>query len=278
MVGITLCAIDEDAFHAVQNTLDRLAHHARPVGADLVAADGVGMALEVDDGDGVAPFAVDAHKLHHLVRRPDGSDDVFVASPGVRAAGAVLHAVAADEGDVLGLAARDGELSRRQVGKRELHGVLQAFAHESLVRAGLGEGVERRSVVAQAHMRPRVRMSAGYEHSLRRKPGCCGGVLAEKVEVRAKVDYVGGDDDRLVGAIRKRDSIDVERVNDPVRHALPRIAGKLSSNRRRHVDAGKARLEFSVKDKACARGRHCKQYFCFHFNCSFRLSEDSKML
>ena len=185
VVGVALGAVDEHALDAVNRALDRLAHHARPVGADLVAADRVGVALEVDDRDRVASFAVDAHELDHLVGSADGPDHVGVVPSRVGAACAVLHAVAADECDVLGLAAREGELRRREVGERELHRVREALAQEALVGAGLVEGAEGLSVDARADDGSGVRVRAGDEDGLGRQAGGLGGLLAVEVVVGA---------------------------------------------------------------------------------------------
>ena len=204
------------------------------------------MRLEVEDGDGPPAFAVDAQKLHFFVGDSRRPGDVGVEDARIGAHGAVLHPVAAREGDARGRRARERKRRRRSVadgekrGVREAaHGVLHVERRHRERRGGLGAGAQRVGGAVQVAAGVRVR---GVEKDRLAGDAGRGGNRGLGLRHDAVFDFerVQRDEECRGFSVREGDAARFERIQDLPGFAVFEVSGDVGAQGRRDVNGGKA--------------------------------------
>ena len=218
MIGVALRTVEVDAVDVVECTLHRGAYKAREVRGEEVAADHVGMDLEVDQQDLRCAFTRDFDQLHGLVGRADRLCDLRVASAGICARCAVLHAEAANERNVLEFLARDTDERRLHVRDRERGRVRHAAEKHIVVQRVL-------RVQAVVDGGASVSVRARHKHGIGRQSGALRDDFAADVTLLpVDANDVETERDGSVLAVPKGDRVYIQRVKDPCRAALAIVA------------------------------------------------------
>ena len=253
VVHIALRAVEDDTEGpAERRRLEHGAREARPVRRDRLTAHHIRMGLEVDDADRLAALAIDAEDLHLFVGRAGGTDNVRIVRPGICRDLTVLHDIAAPERDSLRLAAAARKLRRLQVTDRVHRRIgrtrhrhvdvevseLAELAAEAVARdIGAVVRLDRKET---AVMRVRgveddgVAIDAGRRHDRIAHP--------VRNHVRKRLGVVLGDERGRL-AVRERDHVDLERIQDLLREPVLVVPRHEVSQGRRDVHAREPDLQ-----------------------------------
>jgi len=227
------------------------------------------MRLEVDDADRLVAFAVDAENLHLLVRgRTVRLVDLRIVHAGISAHLAVLHEVAAAEGDALRDGTLVGHLSRLEVGQ---------CVHGRIGNAGYGHApvdvgdfilttADRRCTHLLLHRKVATVVRMGGVENNR--------VAVETGRLHNGVAHIVGNgirqrlgiqlhDNSLGLAVGHGDAHDLQWVEYFFRPAILVVSRHEHAKRRRDVGFGVARHELSRKERhrSSENDCHCQQFF-----------------
>ena len=270
MVRVSLRTVDQDCIHgSVHGTLQIRTGEPRPIRRKLVAADSIGMALEVNHRYLALAVTDETDKLKLFVRLAERTLDAGIAHSRIRAHSAVLHAVAADEGDSLSLSTphhhRCGCKIRQRIGGsfcatfRYL--TVGRLDHWNILLMHLLPMAGIPFCGRNAGNRTCMGMSTGKKDRIKRNACLITHRFAYIHEHRIhQMDIVYRHDERFRRTIRNRHTPGIQRIQHTIRHTTAIIAGQRRTDLRGYVHLGIPHLEIHSSFRLCANhrqhGRH----------------------